>query len=390
MTNETWMASTLSEVQEQSCRAAGLIGEGTVNEDVQALAALLSVGFTAKELRRMQDNPSCSRELLATLRTRLTEQPEHAVRSLALLDKVGHYSLYTPRELAEALRTAEKELNSPDERRRKKREKWRSRIIFWGLVILYAGLWVTGLAKELAYYLRYQQYSVFGWQTLVYVLSGPPALACLFGVSRLVDWLEKRMNGTVVRVAGRVLMLVLLLVLSSWDNGLEMFGPAVTTDIAHYRQIDAGTKAMTDRFYQELFPVYFNEGAPHLDHGEQASYRYWADYTSGRTYYDICAAWIRRPGTLPGEVERVRALFDGFPDMESYEYTVTQQGDFTVLALHDTDDDLAKLFTPGEWGYSYYLFAWNEKSGEVRYAAGHCLQECAEPHYFQLDWGNEK
>lgn len=390
MTNETWMASTLSEAQEQSCRAAGLIGEGAMNEDIQALAALLSVGFTVEELRQMQDEPSCSRELLATLRTRLTEQSEQSAHSLALLDKVGHYSLYTPRELTEALRTAEQEPNSPDERRRKKREKWRSRIIFWGLVILSAGLWVTSLAENLAYYLRYQQYSVFDWKTLVYVLSVPAVLAGLIGVSRLVEWLEKRMNGTAVRVAGHVLMLVLFLVWSGWDDGLEMFGPAVTTDIAHYRQIDAGTKAMTDRFYQELFPVSIGEGGPHLDHGEQASYRYWADYTSGRTYYDIYAVWIRRPGTLPGEVERVRALFDGFPDMESYEYTVTQQGDFTVLALHDTDDDLAKLFTPGEWGYSYYLFAWNEKSGEVRYAAGHCLQECAEPHYFQLDWGNEK
>lgn len=356
-------------------------------DQLRAIAMLRKFGFTVEELKQLHDDLTQSGRIIEQIRTRKGEAITDAQKTLALLEKIGHYSSYSIREMASALKEVAEEKEPPRTLSEEESRRKLKNIYLWIIIPLVIGRLLFGLGETLVFYIQKQQYSTFDWHTVAYLLFVPLVIGVMIGL----EWVISRLfhlSGNKRKIAECVICFGIVIaspfVIPRLD--LEMFGPAVTTDIRHYRQIDASTEAMTDSFYQQLFPMAFNAQTNVSIRQEGASYRYWADFHSGRTYYDIYASWFMDAEDLPAEVERVTALFEDSPRNQLYRYTVSAQGEFTILALHEDDSDLAQLYTSGSYGYSYYLFAFNEATCEVRYAAGHCIKPGQVPYYFSLDW----
>lgn len=144
-----------------------------------------------------------------------------------------------------------------------------------------------------------------------------------------------------------------------------------TEDIAHYRQV-------TDQFFfwyedaDRLFPA---------QPGADGSYYYYCDYDSDQVLY---AEWTLPPEELAAEITRAEEILSA-----SERYLQMQQGSFTCLIEKAW---VSPDFTPFQLEervgfHSLTMFAWDEKTGRVRYIL--CDEQVSldePPYYMTLDW----
>ncbi len=155
-----------------------------------------------------------------------------------------------------------------------------------------------------------------------------------------------------------------------------------TTDFAEYRDVDADCLANRDPFFQELFPMWPNyiESIVTPDGDIETVYldaRYYYRYLSIMDYtYDIYAEWPLDEETFNKEVARVTKLF------EEKNFQTIQKGNYTCLVY--SDDPVFEEVTDS---YTYYIFAYDERSLKVRYICCCSLENGADqPYYLSLDW----
>lgn len=143
-----------------------------------------------------------------------------------------------------------------------------------------------------------------------------------------------------------------------------------TDDIAHYRQVN-------DQFFfwyeeaDQLFPA---------QPGEDGRYYYYCDYDYDQVLY---AEWTLSPEELSAEIARAEEILSA-----SERYAQLEQGSFTCLI---GKAGVWPDFTPFQLErggfHSLTMFAWDEKTGVVRYIL--CDEQVSPddpPYYMTLDW----
>lgn len=158
-----------------------------------------------------------------------------------------------------------------------------------------------------------------------------------------------------------------------WGFGVTAFSmdfSSETDDIAHYRQVN-------DQFffwYEEadrLFPA---------QPGEDGRYYYYCDYDSDQVLY---AEWTLPQADLSAEIARAEEILSA-----SERYVQLEQGSFTCLIGKAWVSPDFTPFQLEEGGFhALTMFAWDEKTGRVRYIL--CDEQVSPddpPYYMTLPW----
>ena len=82
------------------------------------------------------------------------------------------------------------------------------------------------------------------------------------------------------------------------------------------------------------------------------------------------------------EVNRVKEVFE-----KRAPYVEITKGDYSCLIMYEVDNVTDKPFEKVTDNYTYYIFAYNEKTNTVRYIYCSSLENGVDqPYYLQLDW----
>lgn len=183
-----------------------------------------------------------------------------------------------------------------------------------------------------------------------------------------------------------LLILCVIMIPFSFIFPLGISSRSETTDFSNYRKLDPDCLANRYSLFGDLFPTwphYFkniqNENGEwkpiYLDAKYYYHYYRFMDYT-----YDIYAEWPLDDGEFAKEVQRAREVMEKAGGDELLEIN---KGDFTCLIIYDGN----KPFQKATDNYTYYIFAYNEKTNVVRYILCDSLENGADqPYYLQLDW----
>ena len=354
-------------------------------EDVTALnhvATLRKFGFTVEEIRRIFGDPQESVVVLADVRARKEETVRQESDNLDALARLEADRAYTVAELAQVLEEPVKAADVPKEDRWL---TWKERLISWVaatpewvvmllpmVVLLLVVIW----AEIDMRYLQYDQFLLLLPRWIVPTLL--PTIA--IGVVKLVN----RFRFKPVRTATRVLVVVLCVLympvsmLFNFVLGFSLYESS-TDNPAHYLQTDR--TFWMPQLAWELFPdaphtmtYTWQEGA-YRQQTTDVTYHYYNNYDG---CYDLYAAWQLSPEELAAEIARVEALMGGEEGLLRGNH-----GAYVYLAVAE---DLNTPFDAPE-GHRWYvvtMFAWNAKTGEVRYVS--CERRDVLPWYMMLDW----
>lgn len=159
-----------------------------------------------------------------------------------------------------------------------------------------------------------------------------------------------------------------------------------TTDITNYRKLDPDCIANRSALFQDLFPTwpnYFknveNErggwDVVYLDAKYYYHYYRFLDYT-----YDIYAEWPLDGDKFTEEVKRARGVME---ESKHGIFLEINKGDFTCLIRYLGNEPFKKATD----NYTYFIFAYNEKTNVVRYIMCDSLENGVDqPYYLQLEW----
>ena len=177
---------------------------------------------------------------------------------------------------------------------------------------------------------------------------------------------------------------------------------SITEDIRHYLQVDRGCDARYEELVYGLFPAQPHTTAYVLGEKgfeEQSTEpRYFYRYGHRvEPSYEVFAEWTLTPGEMEAERQRVEAILmqtQQNAEDKKWRLATVQHGDYTCIVLYHGDHPFQDI------SYYYYtrtaMFAWNEKTGRVRYMfvySSFPVNEAWEPetlHYLTLDWGTEE
>lgn len=196
-----------------------------------------------------------------------------------------------------------------------------------------------------------------------------------------------RVNPAVKKKIKTILLLLCVIMIPfSFIFPLGISPRSETTDFGNYRRLDPDCLANRYSLFGDLFPAwprYFkniqNENGEwetiYLDAKYYYHYYRFMDYT-----YDIYAEWPLDDDEFAKEVQRAREVMEKAGGDELLEIN---NGDFTCLIIYDGNKPFQKVTD----SYTYYIFAYNEKTNVVRYILCDSLENGADqPYYLQLDW----
>lgn len=141
-----------------------------------------------------------------------------------------------------------------------------------------------------------------------------------------------------------------------------------TEDIAHYRRVDE--LFSWSETEEALFPAQADE---------TGRYYYYCGYDA---YQSLYAEWTLPPEELAAEIVRAQEILSG-----SEGYVQMQQGSYTCLIAKAWVSPDFTPFRLEERIHSLTMFAWDEKTGRVRYIL--CDERADEddpPYYMTLPW----
>lgn len=356
--------------------------EADVNR-LKDICTLRRFGFAVAEIREIINDPARAGGLILVNRERKAETIVAEQAVLNVLTSLDTERAYTIEELAEVLSAPVVDtLEIPEDKARTPIWRMLKRISVPAVSALAAVLPIVFLLFWTVYSAKKSAYATFGWRNLLCILLAlvPTAVVCLL-------FLPRRKRGGKRRwVRAVALCLCVLYLPYSFVFSAGTLGLSKTTDIRDYRRLDAECLANRYSFYQELFPTwphYFENG----ENGEtvwlDAHYLYWErggmDYT-----YDIYAEWPLRQEAFDQEVARVRELFEGRAESKSWKVATVEKGDYICLFYYNG----AAPFTPVDFHYTYYIFAYDPEHLRVRYILCDSLEDGVDqPYYLDLEWG---
>ncbi len=349
---------------------------------LEDIATLRKFDFSIDDIRDILRESEKSKEIIRAAKQRAEGVIAEKQSILSALARLDESRLYTAAELASALAAASAE--APVKEETAKRDWEKAVLTAVKTVLLFLTVWlpfgVSGLACILS--LRSYKYptfdpSVIGWTLLTLLPS-----ACALIASKIHVSCRKAIKGV-------LLALCIFCLPLNFFVPLGLVTQSETTDIRHYRKLDADCIANRNSFFQELFPVWSNtflqEKQPDGSYKTVSlDSRYYYRYVSGFDYtYDIYAQWPLEKDAFAGEVQRVTKLFQQYAPEERSEYMTVQAGNYTCLIRYHGDPPFEKATD----SYTYYIFAYDAEKLTVRYILCDSLQNGAEqPYYLSLDW----
>lgn len=373
------------------------LGRRTFNfseEDVFALrsiAILRKFGFSISEILKIQESKENSIPILSRLCEQKAQEIEDQRKALEALQKIDRTKAYTVAELAEKLRDVSTNAALPQQDLRFNTRAFIKQAFRYAF---YAAIALCPLLFFISACLRPTRpiYATFSIRNLIFLLMTflpSVIIACLYFSKH-----KKRGRGRIVRVVSIVLAILLLPI--SWISSLGIIGPAsCTTNIAHYRKLDADCLANKSMFYQELFPIWpgysimeKNERGEWVETNHEVYYYYY--YMRGIDYtYDIYAEWPLEKERFHTEVERVKALYAEYAVTDAdtyYEHEVIQKGSYICLFRYAGGKPFERVKEAHP--YEYWIFAYDEQTQRVRYI--HCDGQQSgpkdQPYYLSLKW----
>ncbi len=333
--------------------------------DVKALkdiAVLRKFGFTVDEIRSMQLCPEMTDQTVIRLKDRKREAIDTERELLERLDQYEEGADMS--ELAEFLASPVKDKRLPcDDGNLRLKDVMLRMLRQAGLVLL------TTLSMVLF---------AVGFLTVVgdYYYPQLRPLMLILGIVTLlpsvVVWLlPKTRLSRNKPIRAVCLALCLIAIPCSLICGRNIYSDcSKTEDISNYRAFDPQCIAARARTFQELFPQ-----QPQYNNARYY-YRYHSDFGLLQAC-DIYAEWTLPENNFAEEVERVRSINGGSVWQE------VQRGDYTCLF----DCSTGPIFEDTDGKYTYYIFAYNEKTLTVRYF--YCFNgedKSARPYYTDVEW----
>lgn len=253
--------------------------------------------------------------------------------------------------------------------------------VFPGLDILFL-IVSTGFQLFLTLFIifewKYPCIYQWGWATIAFLIV-------LFPILSIWPWViyKKWKKKKYPKGAGLLsVVLVLFFLLPSLFVGVCTPVCSRTRNIRNYLKVDSYVDK--DDFFEELFPDEIpmksgKEGEGGID-TTNPCYFYQCignlDISS-----DIYAQWTLSKEDFDLEVNRNLELFARYP---YYNYVQMQRGDYICMIRYDSVDEF-EPFTVREHNYTVYIFAYNEKTNQVRYIYSNSTGS-HKPHYLTLAW----
>ncbi len=361
-------------------------------EDVatlNAIATLRKFGFTVEEIRRILADPAESVAILADVQQRKAETVRQEQTNLDALARLDSGRGYTAHELAAALTEPVREVAVPREDRA---FSWKEKLVRWlkaaPVIVMVSLPVVVCMLVAIALLLLFRYPVIDTSMILPYLFFTGVSLlpVILWGLGWLV-WFRKG-RGSVLRVFLAVVCLLWLPVTVVCQS-LVVFGPPVqslTENPRNYLKVDS--QVAMDEMLFDLFPAQPHTLALTVDeegfHALQPmDMRYYYLFNACiDEHYEVIAEWTLTPAELEAEVQRLEALMADCPTYMTVERQ--QRGGYELLLCYEQDAPFS------EWMryYTQAIFAWDEKTGRVRYIYTHGVdvQEYQQPTYPTLPW----
>ena len=141
-------------------------------------------------------------------------------------------------------------------------------------------------------------------------------------------------------------------------------------------------------FLNELLPKLLESKKDKLCNDSDAVYHYRKRAALDSTV-EILAEWSLEESEFSAETARAERLFEAYEYYEGYDgyytYTAFERGGYRCLVRYSERG--TPPFEKAEGDYSYYIFAYNEELGKVRYIYNYSGENgYVQPFFVDLEW----
>lgn len=351
-------------------------------DDIIALkniAVLRKYGFSIDDIRKILLDTQNSIEVIESVKCRTHDQLEEYSERLNALSCLEENKAYSFSELSEVLSRTETDAKTPID----------SGTILKGIVRIFKSIAIfiaVWLPFALCLFSICLDLTTYAYPKLSVKFILLTVLTLIPSISFLA--LSKTNLNCKKTIKIIVLCFCIVSVPFSFIFPFGIVKRSETSDFRNYRKFDPDCLASRDDIFQELFPQWPNyfENVKN-EHGEfETVYldaKYYYQFFYGMDYtFDIYAEWPLNDEEFVTEVIRVKEVFE-----KRAPYVEITKGDYSCLIMYEVYNVTDKPFEKVTDNYTYYIFAYNEKTNTVRYIYCSSLENGVDqPYYLQLDW----
>ena len=357
------------------------------------IALLRKADFSLEQIKTLKSGGESAKEVLIAYLATKKESVVTGQKIVDALKDIPQQEIVTIDYVCEKIKASFENTPLPDADRKATKgellEKWLMRIpaiiflAFWGLFGL--GVWLT--YREDFVFPRYYTNPINYIGTAYILIPVLAAIIVLFLYRKYVLLPEKRKKRR--WIAGIALAIALLVCVQPIGMASIMLMPPVyseTDDPENYLSLGRYARAYGDDIYK-LFPANIPRSAIAEDSRwyppdkflKTTKYYYYFQEVIDPSF-QIYAEWILPEDEFAEELNRVRNYY---PDDANQQ---VQWGNWVCMSF--TDDTLDFDEAKDKIDYYYLLFAYNEKTGGVRYIASYSM-DCGreeDPYFLALEW----
>ena len=357
------------------------------------IALLRKADFSLEQIKTLKSGGESAKEVLIAYLATKKESVVTGQKIVDALKDIPQQEIVTIDYVCEKIKASFENTPLPDADRKATKgellEKWLMRIpaiiflAFWGLFGL--GVWLT--YREDFVFPRYYTNPINYIGTAYILIPVLAAIIVLFLYRKYVLLPEKRKKRR--WIAGIALAIALLVCVQPIGMASIMLMPPVyseTDDPENYLSLGRYARAYGDDIYK-LFPANIPRSAIAEDSRwyppdkflKTTKYYYYFQEVIDPSF-QIYAEWILPEDEFAEELNRVRNYY---PDDANQQ---VQWGNWVCMSF--TDDTLDFDEAKDKIDYYYLLFAYNEKTGGVRYIASYS-KDCGreeDPYFLALEW----
>ena len=362
-------------------------------EHFEQIALLRKADFSLEQIKTLKSGGESAKEVLIAYLATKKESVVTGQKIVDALKDIPQQEIVTIDYVCEKIKASFENTPLPDADRKATKgellEKWLMRIpaiiflAFWGLFGL--GVWLT--YREDFVFPRYYTNPINYIGTAYILIPVLAAIIVLFLYRKYVLLPEKRKKRR--WIAGIALAIALLVCVQPIGMASIMLMPPVyseTDDPENYLSLGRYARAYGDDIYK-LFPANIPRSAIAEDSRwyppdkflKTTKYYYYFQEVIDPSF-QIYAEWILPEDEFAEELNRVRNYY---PDDANQQ---VQWGNWVCMSF--TDDTLDFDEAKDKIDYYYLLFAYNEKTGGVRYIASYS-KDCGreeDPYFLALEW----
>lgn len=362
-------------------------------EHFEQIALLRKADFSLEQIKTLKSGGESAKEVLIAYLATKKESVVTGQKIVDALKDIPQQEIVTIDYVCEKIKASFENTPLPDADRKATKgellEKWLMRIpaiillAFWGLFGI--GVWLT--YREDFVFPRYYTNPVNYIGTAYILIPVLAAIIVLFLYRKYVLLPEKRKKRR--WIAGIALAIALLVCVQPIGMASIMLMPPVyseTDNPENYLILGNHVKMYGDDIYK-LFPVNIPRSAIAEDSRwyppdkflVTTKYYYYFQEVVDPSF-NIYAEWVLPENEFAEELNRVRNYY---PDGANQQ---VQWGNWVCMSF--TDDTLDFDEAKDKIDYYYLLFAYNEKTGGVRYIASYSM-DCGreeDPYFLALEW----